>query len=565
MRALAYSTLPSTYFTPTHHKLLSPVLATSDTPDPHAVSNEEAQSYYVGLPSEPTLLYRTGKAWSPPRGPEAQRRQKELCEVFKHPIANLWNNGLCWDVVDALDDHKIFFTTIDVVRFKMVDVDEAHWDEDADEEEAKKPIVSPVTIWIGVFPGSTSATTAYNAAQAILSLLKDHQITDVDVDFRESFYTRKSSPQLLKPVDDLDPLIDVISPLTPTLGLPIFSMDIMPNSQGTMALYLAEGGDSDRLLGLTCRHVLFRPREHNIGYTCHPIIPTTDVLLLGKRAYTNLVDSIKLRIGRYGIAAERWKEQIKKLEKREKGTNDDDVRSAKEAQVKTQVLLDDVEEAMEVLGKLLVQVENEWSKLDNCVLGPILRCPAIGLGVDRNKLGDGFQGNKIDLGTKLTPDEFTVKCFARGDDNWRFKYPIDRLLPLQGIITDELMCKPDMWDLNFDPCLLVVKSSSSTGATLGRANGVFSIVREYFTGSMTVVGTSMEWGILNYDSKSDMFSGPGDSGSIIADIRGRIGSMLTGGSGKANSSDITYATPFWWLLQRIQADGFPNAHLNVVE
>lgn len=46
--------------------------ATSYTPDPHAVSTAEAQSYYAGLCSEPVLLYRTGQEqWSPPKGPEA--------------------------------------------------------------------------------------------------------------------------------------------------------------------------------------------------------------------------------------------------------------------------------------------------------------------------------------------------------------------------------------------------------------------------------------------------------------------------------------------------------------
>ncbi|KAI1787376.1 hypothetical protein LXA43DRAFT_711812 [Ganoderma leucocontextum] len=41
--------------------------AASYTPDPHAVSKAEAQSYYAGLHSEPTLLYRTGKEqWSRP-------------------------------------------------------------------------------------------------------------------------------------------------------------------------------------------------------------------------------------------------------------------------------------------------------------------------------------------------------------------------------------------------------------------------------------------------------------------------------------------------------------------
>ncbi|KAH9988804.1 hypothetical protein BJV74DRAFT_839146 [Russula compacta] len=59
-------------------------------------------------------------------------------------------------------------------------------------------------------------------------------------------------------------------------------------------------------------------------------------------------------------------------------------------------------------------------------------------------------------------------------------------------------------------------------------------------------------------------SEPGNLGSIIADIHGHIGCMLTGGSGKIKTSDMTYATLLWWLLKCIQASGFPNAHLGVV-
>lgn len=81
---------------------------TSYTPDPYAVSKAEAQSYYAGLHSEPMLLYRTGKEqWSPPRGPEAQRRLKELCEVFTHSIAKVWNHDLGWKVVEVMDAHTV--------------------------------------------------------------------------------------------------------------------------------------------------------------------------------------------------------------------------------------------------------------------------------------------------------------------------------------------------------------------------------------------------------------------------------------------------------------------------
>ena len=247
--------------------------------------------------------------------------------------------------------------------------------------------------------------------QDVLAPLRDYQIIDVDVDFRESFYTREAGPQLLQPVDDLDPLVDVVSPLTPALGLHI-STKARPDAQGTMALYLAEGGDSDNLLGLSCRHVLIGSKEANIDYVCHPSAPSRDVLLLGKRAFTNLVDSIKFRIGRHGIAIQHWRNRIEWFMEREKGTNTVDVEKAKAARVETRGLLDKAESAMEALGVLLNRVNKDWKKLDNRVLGHVLCSPAIGLGigehhftedwgifqVDRAKLRDGFQGNKLDPG-----------------------------------------------------------------------------------------------------------------------------------------------------------------------
>jgi len=82
--------------------------ATSCTADPHAVSKAEALSYYGGLSSKTTLLYRTGKEqWSPPSGLEAQCCLKELREVFTHPITKVWNDDLGWKVVEVLDAHMV--------------------------------------------------------------------------------------------------------------------------------------------------------------------------------------------------------------------------------------------------------------------------------------------------------------------------------------------------------------------------------------------------------------------------------------------------------------------------
>jgi hypothetical protein len=104
-------------------------------------------------------------------------------------------------------------------------------------------------------------------------------------------------------------------------------------------------------------------------------------------------------------------------------------------------------------------------------------------------------------------------------------------------------------------CYIQVRT---TGVTIGRGTSIFSFVRESFDNGTH--HTSMEWAIPPYD-KSGAFSTPGDSGSIIVDGRGGIGGLLTGAAGKTESSDVTYATPFFWLLLRIKDNGFPNAHL----
>jgi threonine dehydrogenase-like Zn-dependent dehydrogenase len=96
------------------------------------------------------------------------------------------------------------FTTRDIVCFKNVEVDEAaEEEEEGEDEETVEAVLGPVTIWIGVFLESTTATAAHHAAQGILALLQKYQITDVNVDFRESVYTHAIGPQLLKPIDDL--------------------------------------------------------------------------------------------------------------------------------------------------------------------------------------------------------------------------------------------------------------------------------------------------------------------------------------------------------------------------
>jgi len=139
-----------------------------------------------------------------------------------------------------------------------------------------------------------------------------------------------------------------------------------------------------------------------------------------------------------------------------------------------------------------------------------------------------------------------------------FKYPYDRLLRLQGVIEEEELRRPQVLNRHGERWLNVIKNGFGTGVTIGRANGAMSFVREYFRDGTH--RTSMEWAILAYNHKAGAFSAPGDSGAIIVDGMGRIGGLITGGTGQGEYTDITYATPFYWVLQRIQAS-FPEAYV----
>ena len=151
-----------------------------------------------------------------------------------------------------------------------------------------------------------------------------------------------------------------------------------------------------------------------------------------------------------------------------------------------------------------------------------------------------------------------LKMYPHPTARTSFKYPRGRLLQFRGVIKEHELRHPTMLDRNGEECLLVIKNGKGTGVTIGRATGIMSFVREYFEDGTH--GTSMELAIYPYGHGDGAFSAPGDSGSIVVDGKGRIVGLLTGGAGMTDSTDVTYATPFYWLFERIK-EHFPNAHL----
>ncbi|KAK0214044.1 hypothetical protein IW262DRAFT_1408250 [Armillaria fumosa] len=500
----------------------------------------EAKYYYAGLPSSPVLVARTSTSpWAMPKGLEAYHEPKQLYPVFNHTLNTVWDGLLARRVHACLDELDVNWTSTDIVRI------------------GKPPAFAPVILWIGVVPNSLSGEDGYTTVFRCREVLREFDITDVEIEIRESSVIRSAGPKLLEPVSFRHPIADVQGPLTHALGLPI-AAQATPNIEGTGGFFLTGGGDSKKLLLVTARHVVFPTNkgpnskfERKSGSQ-----PRVNVLLLGDTSYQELLASILTRIRRLGVIVE----HEERLVKAAKG---------KEARENAQCAVNEANKTITALSAFYQDVEKKWNTHASRVLGHVVLSPPIGTGtqgytddyaiieVDDDKIDRRtFQGNTIDLGTEIPRWEFTEKMFPN------FKYPTDRLLKLRGTITDEEMRRPTMLDGNDEPCLVVMKSGRTTGVTIGRATGVVSFVRECVDADDYRI--SKEWAILPYDDKSGSFSAPGDSGSVVVDGHGRVGGLLTGGAGAADTSDldVSYATPIGFLMESIRANGYPDARLD---
>ena len=143
------------------------------------LSDLEAKFYYAGLPSAPVLVARTSTTpWEAPTGPEAYPVPKELRPVTNHPLLKIWGDSLAFKLIALLDSDsmKVKFTSLDIIRIGIAEEDYA-----------------PVILWIGVIPASLSRSDGTNVAAKCKELLIEHNITDVDVEIRESVVNRGQS------------------------------------------------------------------------------------------------------------------------------------------------------------------------------------------------------------------------------------------------------------------------------------------------------------------------------------------------------------------------------------
>ncbi|KIY50257.1 hypothetical protein FISHEDRAFT_64903 [Fistulina hepatica ATCC 64428] len=517
-----------------------------------SIAYKSAKAFYHGLPSRPTLVFRTGPPSEKLTGPETYLVKKEIRPVFDDQFAAVWED-MGTRVYKYLDSVTVRWTTIDVVRFA----------------EPGKP-AGPIVVWVGVRPGSLSRKAAQVAALACKKILFTFKIFGVEIAFRESLF-RRSGPRLLNYVSTASPTASVRSPLTAALGLRIASLT-MRYAEGTGALYLSEGCDSEKVYILTARHVVFPPKDvANQLYHCRqPSQRRVEAILPGPEAFQGVLTSTMVKIADDKVMVDQYKQQLGRLQRREDSGDTDGVETERAV---VEPSLRAAEASIKALDKFHSEVTKVWSQEQHRVIGHVAYAPPITVGTGGKRYTEdwalieldcskidwaNFRGNVIDLGTEITPGKFTSMMYTDLTAPSSFKYPDDRLFPVQGVVPEDELVHPQMRDADGEPCILLIKNGCTTKTTIGRGTGIKSFVRDYFSDGTEA--TSMELAIVGYDNRSGAFSDRGDSGAIIVDGQGRVAALLTGRSGQTDSADITYGTPFEWLLERIKAK-FPNAHL----
>ncbi|RPA95784.1 hypothetical protein L873DRAFT_1845759 [Choiromyces venosus 120613-1] len=317
-----------------------------------------------------------------PSGSEAYNKPKVLGTVGRHAIKDVWEDNLSHKVVEHLDSEKVAWTSIDVVCISYV-------------EESFRPVI----LWIGVQLESLSIEDGTKVARSCQEILVQSGIINVDVEIRESLVTPLEGPKLLVPTFSSDPTVDARNPLTPTLGLPI-SGKLAPCSEGTGGFFYRRRRRQDDN----------KTFEHK-----SPSAPRHEVILPGNAAFRKFLESIQVEIRGKAL-------MIPYLERRIAKVKDVAGDAAEKERKKAGDALAEVKEAMGALNTFYGDVSTRWASPDRRVLGHVVYSPPIEFGfgteqytqdfavieIDLSKIdGTNFEGNIIDLGTKIQPDLFT--------------------------------------------------------------------------------------------------------------------------------------------------------------
>lgn len=527
----------------------------------HGPDEYERTSYYNGITGDgdhPDLVYRSDILTTPfpkPVGRHAHIPVKSLRGVFDTPLNGVWD-AVGPQIRDLIKARKIDWSSIDPARF---------FTHSPLGEEAKGSL-GPVVIWVGVIPGSTSADTAHEVSQEILTLLRKNGVDGTVVEWREAVPQRLAGPPLMRHVDSSNATHHVRRFLTALLGVPLATEEMEEDSQGTLTLWFHENKDKDgnpsnKVYGVSNCHVL--RKNTTVDYEHRGGAPMNHVRVCGMRRFQRGLDEITKAIADRGVLADLWARDIVELQAKER----QDAENARAIKAK-QRQLDDETEAIADLEALHGDVTKYWSDIKlHRNIGHVQYAAAISVDVEGGtlytsdwaaflaaeaKVRDEFEGNVVDLGSKYDPQDLTYMFSPLGGGPTTFKFPDERKLRIEGCATKEDLAHPAEFDSEGQRCLMVGKDGNTTDLTVGRYAGLVSFTRN------EVGIESVELGIYNSgDKTAEIFSAKGDSGSLAwhtTNGKAHIVGQLHSGQNKGGSTSnhVTYCTPGWYFLGQIK-------------
>lgn len=136
-------------------------------------------------------------------------------------------------------------------------------------------------------------------------------------------------------------------------------------------------------------------------------------------------------------------------------------------------------------------------------------------------------------------------------------YPSNNRLQIKGFIDPQ----------RYKEKIAVIKAGFKTGVTVGMANPIMAHVDMLLVGQVSddVEGKPKEtirnkideyyWSIPL--QRNNLFSEPGDSGSLVADLEGRWSGLLIAGNGEDDTNmDFSYALPAYVINAMLKQSGF---------
>ncbi|EJD00197.1 uncharacterized protein FOMMEDRAFT_136267 [Fomitiporia mediterranea MF3/22] len=524
---------------------------------PHLVSEFERTHYYHGIsPDPPELLYRSDLESNPFPLPPPRARWSEIPVktaegVFKTPLNPVWHT-VAPLIVALLKQRCIKYSALKSARFSTRD------------EDGKKTL-GPIVIWISTHPTTTSAENARDASPDILRILEEHKVKGAVVEWYEGSVEKLSGLALMRVGDETNPTYYVRRALTAVLGMPIATREREDmDAQGSVSFFFHENKDrnsdpSARVLGVSNKHVL--RADTTVDYQFMGAgAPRQYVRVCGMRRFQRLLAETRALVTKNVAEAVRLAEEIARLEAKPKSNDPEQAEEDEEALETKQAQLKKVNKDNVKLQAFFKEINTQWHDIARRNIGSVDWAPKIAIDVDENyytrdvgtfeldpqKFKDNFQGNFVDLGNKYSSHELNTMFWPNNTNPSGIKFPSNRMLRIQGVVTREQLANPDCYDENGDPVYIVGKVGCTTDFTVGRYSGLEAYLCDEFGKE------SIEVAVYNYSKTSGNFSAKGDSGSVIFTGGGLMLAILHSSMPKGLSSHVTYGTPAWWVVQQLK-------------